>query len=648
MESDKIVWEPSRQRIKQANVTRFMREHSINDLQELHQKSVQDTSWFWDACIKDLGIQWFEHYNQVQDKSAGIAWTKWFKGGKTNIVLNCIDQHIAQGRGTNTAFIWEGECGAHKKITYQQLDSEVESLANALKKLGLKKGDRVCLYMPMIPEMVYAFFAILKLGAIVVPVFSGFGSTPLAVRLNDAQVKMVFTADGSLRRGKEFSIKDNLDLALKESPSVEKVIVAERLFDKKWKLKAGRDYIYSDLINDDKNETCETEIMDAEDPALIIYTSGTTGKPKGCVHTHAGSLAQIVKEHAYNFDLKSDDLFFWLTDIGWMMGPWLMIGSLHLNASFLIYEGAPDFPDVGRLWEIIDSHQVSVFGISPTAIRLLKKSGTELLKNYSLASLKTLGSTGEAWDEDSYHWFYKNIGKNKCPIINISGGTEIIGCLVAPLPIAPIKELSLQGPGLGMDVEVLDENKNRVRGEIGYLVCRQAAPSMTKGFLNDPKRYIETYFSHWPEFWFHGDWAYVDKDGHWFIRGRADDTIKVSGRRTGPAEVESAAMQHETVAEAAVIGIPHEIKGEGLIVFVVLKSESLKHPALVDEIQAKMLEVLGKTLKPEKIHIVEALPKTRSGKVVRQLIKKHYLGGKNLDLSSVENSEIFQKFPINN
>jgi len=389
-----------------------------------------------------------------------------------------------------------------------------------------------------------------------------------------------------------------------------------------------------------------TAELEAEDYAMIIYTSGTTGLPKGTVHTHAGCLAQMTKEVGYYFDTKPEDVFFWVTDIGWMMGPWEMIGTTALGATFVIFEGAPDYPEPDRLWGMIERHKVSIFGISPTAIRLLMRSEDSWVKKHDLSSLRILGSTGEPWDPESYRWFFEKVGGSRCPIINISGGTEIVGCLLSPLPITELKACTLRGPGLGMDVDVFNEEGKSVRNEVGYLVCKKPAPSMTKAFWGDKERYLETYFSKWPEIWFHGDWAIVDEDGFWFLQGRADDTIKVSGRRTGPAEVEAALMRHPACAEAATIGVPHDIKGEAIVCFVVLKKESSQPKELEQEMIAKVGEVLGKTLRPEKIIFVSALPKTRSAKIVRRALKAKYLGKEVGDLSSMENPQDLEDIPL--
>jgi len=620
-----------------------MRTHGIKDYDDLIARTTSDIEWFWHYALRDLGIEWYEPYSQILDISKGFPWARWFIDGKLNLVHNTLDRHLP-ALETKPAFIWEPDSpdfGEAKTITYGALNQEVIRVAAALKELGLQKGDRIGLYMPMIPEMVSAFLATLKIGAVVIPIFSGFGSQAMAVRLNDAGAKLLFTADGSLRRGKKISIKKTADEGIAQVPTLQKVVVVQRLGGEV-PMQEGRDLFWDDFLTLGKGEV-PTERTEAEDHSLIVYTSGTTGKPKGTVHTHAGVQAQVAKELAYYFDLKPDDRFFWVTDIGWMMGPWEILGVMTFGGTFVIFEGAPDWPQPDRLWEIVEKHRLTHLGISPTAIRLLIKSGPEFPAKHDLSSLRILGSTGETWDPESYLWFFENIGGKRCPIINISGGTEIMGCHLAPLPITELKSCTLRGPGLGMDVDVWNEERKSVRKEVGYLVCKKPAPSMTKGFLNDPDRYLDTYFSKWPDIWNHGDWAFIDEDGFWFLRGRADDTIKVAGRRTGPAEIEAVLLEHPAVSEAAAIGVPHEVKGEEIVCFAVLKPGFQPSEELRRELKEQIVRGMGKALTPRDVRFIRALPKTRSAKIVRGALKKKFLGQPVGDLSSVENPESLEE-----
>ena len=631
-----IVWKPTEDYIENANITRFMRKHDIRDYEELIKKSTDDIAWFWDEVVKDLGIEFYQPYTKVFDDSKGIQWTKWFVNGKINIVHNVLDRHIKSNKKDNIAIIWENEQGDTTKLTYYELYKNVNKFANALKKLGVQKGDRIGIYMPMIPEIVIGFLAVMKIGAISIPIFSGFGGHALASRIDIAEAKILLTADGSIRRGKNYNIKNEADKASEKVSSLEHVIVFKRLGnDISWNKK---DIWWHELITDQSDE-CETEIMDSEDYAMIIFSSGTTGKPKGTVHTHGGALAQIAKELGYYFDIKENDVFFWLTDIGWMMGPWMIIGVQTFAGAFVIYEGAPNYPDPGRLWALIEKQKITHLGISPTAIRLLMTYGDEWPNKYDLSSLKFLGSTGEPWDPGSWNWFFEKIGGKKIPIINISGGTEIVGCFLSPLPITELKPCTLRGPGLGMDIDVFDDDGKPIKGKMGHLVAKKPAPSMTRGFWNEPDRYIETYWSRWPNIWYHGDWAKIDDDGFWSLHGRSDDTIKIAGRRTGPAEIEAALIEHPAVSEAATIGVPDEIKGEDIVSFVVLKPGYNPNEDLRNELKDQVVKIMGKTLKPRDIKFVGDLPKTRSAKIVRRVIKSTYLGEKIIDISSVENQK---------
>jgi len=630
-----IIWEPYGDYLEKANITRFMNRHGIESYDELIERSVTDIEWFWNAALADLDVQWYEPYTNLLDDSKGIEWARWFEDGKTNIILNCLDRHLAEGRGDQPAMVFEGEGGEVRRTTYAELSAEVCRVAAAMRAEGLDRGDTVGIYMPMCPEIVIAFFACLKIGAVAIPVFSGFAAKALAVRLADAEAKLLFTADGATRRGKPVPLKHEADLAVAEVATMKRVVVLRKTGEDV-PMQPGRDVGWDDFVRDQPTEL-ETARLEAEDLSMILFTSGTTGRPKGTCHTHAGALATISKELGYAFDVKTGDRFCWVTDIGWMMGPWMMIGVTHHGASFFITDAPPNYPEPDRLWKMVEAHGLTHLGISPTAIRLLMTYGEEWVDRYAMDSLRFLGSTGEPWDPDSYRWFHEKVGKERCPIINISGGTEIVGCLLSPLPITALKPCTLRGPGLAMDIDVVDEKGQTIPTGIGHLVCRKPAPSMTKGFLKDPDRYIDTYFSRFPGIWFHGDWAERDADGFWFLRGRSDDTIKVAGKRTGPAEVEAALIEHPDVSEAAAIGVPHDIKGETVVTFVVLNPGVQPDETLREALKAQVVKHLGKTLKPEDVRFVNALPKTRSAKIVRGVIRSVYLGGEEPDLSSVEN-----------
>lgn len=638
-----IVWKPSKKFAESTRVWAFMKKYRIKTYERLIEKAAREPEWFWPAVIDDLGIEWYKKYRKLKDASKGVPWTDWFVGGKLNIVHNCLDKHALSPGRHKAAIIWEGENGETRTITFQQLFFEVNRLANAMKDLGIGKGDTVGIYMPMGPEIVVQMYAALKLGAIVIPIFSGYAAPAVALRLNHAEAKLLFTADGSYRRGKQFSIKAEADKAAAQVPTLKKVVVFRRIgMETPWT--EGRDAWYHDFIAG-KPKECETLQMDSMDPALIIYTSGTTGMPKGTVHTHAGALVQVAKEVAYFFDIKEEDIFFWLTDIGWMMGPWMIMGNHNLAGTIFLFEGAPDYPSPDRLWDMISRHGITIFGISPTAIRMLMRSGEEWVRKHDLGSLRILGSTGEPWDVPSWLWYFSNIGGKRCPVINISGGTDIIGCFMAPLPINQLKPATLRGPGLGMDVDVVDDDGRPVRGKMGYLIARSHEPSMTRGLWKAPEKYIETYWSRWPDIWDHGDWVIIDDDGFWFILGRADDVIKVAGRRIGPSEIEGALMKHGAVAEAAAIGVPHEIKGEGIVCFVVLRPGFAPSEALKEQLRDAVGKELGKVDRPEDIKFVAMLPKTRTAKIVRRVIKAKYLGKELGDISSIENMAAIEGIP---
>jgi acetyl-CoA synthetase len=637
-----FIWEPSREFIERTNVYRFMQRLGIATYPDFIRYSQAHLEAFWDEMVRELGIEWFEPYAHVLDASRGVEWARWFTGGKLNIAWNCLDRHACAARD-HAAVIWEGEDGSIRTLTFGELRRETDRLANALRGLDLAPGERVALYMPMVPEVVMILYACFKLGLIAVPIFSGFGYAAAAVRLQDSGAKVLFTADFLERRGRPIPLKQKADEALAQGSAIGKVVVwPYKGGDIPWT--GGRDIWWHDFVGGQPEE-CPALPLDSEVPALLLYTSGTTGRPKGAVHTHAGTLAQTAKEIYLTFDHQPDDRFWWVSDIGWMMGPWAIVGNHHLGGTIVLYDGAPDHPTAERFWQTIERHRVTTFGISPTAIRLLMRKAGAGPDAFDLSSLRLLGSTGEPWDESSYHWFFERVGRARCPVMNISGGTEIIGCFLAPLPIQPLKACALGGPSPGMCTDVFDAQGRPVRGQLGYLVCTQPAPSMTRGVWNDPQRYLDAYWSRWPGVWYHGDWAIVDADGQWFLQGRADESFNVAGRKVGPAEVEACLIAHPAVSEAAVIGVPDELTGEAVVAFVVLKPGAV--PVDVQgELAAHVARSMGPAFRPRAIFAVPELPKTQSGKVVRRLIRQAYLREPLGDTSTVENPATLASFGV--
>ena len=622
MNNSKWIWEPRPELAAQTNVRQWMNRLGIRDREQFLAWSQEKNEEFWARLADEVGISWFQPYEKIVDLSNGPEWARWFTGGKLNIAYNCLDRHRTSSQ---PAILWESEDRGPREVSFQELYAGTNRLANALRAMGLTKGDRVAMVMPMVPEIVSILYACFKLGLIVVPIFSGFGAAAIATRLADSGARVVFTSEALQRRGKRLPLREKVQQAREKAHNIEHVILLEH---------------WSDLLANHAPE-CESTALDSETPAMLLYTSGTTGKPKGTVHTHAGTLAQTAKEIYLGFDHKPDDRFFWLSDIGWMMGPWTIIGNHHFGGTIFLYDGAPDYPGPDRLWQMIERHGITTFGVSPTAIRVLMRSGSAA--EFDMRSLRLLGSTDEPWDDTSYIWFFENVGKRRCPIINISGGTEIVGCFLFPLPIQPLKPCSLGAAAPGMATDVVDENGKSVRGRMGYLVCRKPAPSMTRGVWNAPERYLETYWSRFPGMWYHGDWASVDEDGYWFLHGRADESMNVAGRKVGPAEVEDAVLEHPSVAEAAVIGAPDPVKGEAPVAFVVLKAG---FPFDAAAISKQVCDSLGAAFRPAEIHAVPALPKTQSGKIVRRLIRQKYLGETVGDTSTVDNPATLDAFEI--
>jgi acetyl-CoA synthetase len=597
--------------------------------------------------LEDLGIEFSRPYVQLRDDSNGVPFTEWFVGGQINIVSHCLGRHRNdQDARERTCLVSLNENGERVEYTFRTLAAEVDRCANALRRVGIEKGDRVAAYMPMISEVAVQMLACLQIGAIFVPVFSGYAPAALAERIRDAGAKLLFTSDVSTRRGKKVAVLPNALQALDDSrgpcDTIQTVVIVKRSEDE-LALGLGRDVAWSEFLASGSGSS-EITPCDSMDPALILYTSGTTGRPKGTVHSHAGTLVQLNKEVGYAFDLKPEDRFFWFTDIGWMMGPWAIIGGLSLGSCVYLYEGGLDYPTSDQLWRLLAEEEITVFGISPTAIRMLMGKGDEI-ERHDLSHLRILGSTGEPWDPESWQWYFQRVGGKRCPVINISGGTDIIGCFLSPLPIDPLKPCSLVGPGLGMSVEVWNEAGQSVVGEVGYLVATKHSPSMTRGLWRAPERYLESYWSRWPDVWNHGDWAIIDEDGQWFLQGRSDDTLKVAGRRIGPSELEGALIETGKVSEAAAVGVPDDIKGSAIVCFVVLAPGVEKSAELLAELENAVVTRLGKVDRPEDIVVVADLPKTRSAKILRRMVRAKYLGEELGDLASVQNPEALNGIP---
>ena len=616
-------------------MTRLMRAHGIDSYDELVKRSQNDIEWFWDAVVRDLGIEFYAPYRQVLDQSNGKPWATWFAGGTINLAHNCVDRWAAR-TPDKAAVLWEGEERERRVVTYAELHQMANRLANGLRSLGVRSGDRVGIFMPMAPETVAATLACAKLGAVYLPIFSGYAAEAVATRLQDAEAKVLITADGTSRRGKVLQMKEAAGEAAAMSPSVERILVWPRLGRDDMVWNDSRDVRWEELLGESSPEF-ETERLGPEHPLFIAYTSGTTGLPKGSVHVHGGFLVKIAEEVAYQADLHQDEILFWVTDLGWIMGPWEIVGAGALGATVFLYDGAPNDP-ADRLWDLVERHRVTTLGVSPTLIRALIPFGEGPVRKHDLSSLRILASTGEPWNPEPYRWLLNEAGGGRCPIINLSGGTEVGACFLSPLPITSLKSCTLRGPALGMDVDVWGPDGKPVPpGEVGELVCKKPWPAMTRGIWKNPQRYLETYWSRWPDVWVHGDWASVDEDGYWFLHGRSDDTMNIAGKRLGPAEVESALINHAAVAESAAVGIPDRIKGEGVWCFVVTKPGYEQDSRLAAELARVVIEHLGKAFKPSRIVFVDELPKTRSAKIVRRAIRAAVLGQDPGDLSSLEN-----------
>ena len=591
----------------------------MDQYREIYRQATEDPEGFW-GRFAEKELHWFEKWSRVLEWDAPFA--KWFVGGKTNMSYNCLDRHLLTWRKNKAAIIWEGEPGDERVLTYQELHRRVARFANVLKQLGLKTGDRSIIYMPMVPELPIAMLACARLGITHSVVFGGFSAEALKTRILDLDARAVITADGGWRRGKEVRLKDTADQALQDCPDVKHCIVYQRT-NSDVRMKAGRDHYWGELERN-AGEECPAEALDSEHPLYVLYTSGTTGKPKGIVHTTGGYQAQVSATMRWVFDIKDEDTYWCAADIGWVTGhSYIVYGPLMAGATTVIYEGAPDFPEPDRFWRIIEKYKVNIFYTSPTAIRAFVRQGEQWPQRHDLSSLRLLGTVGEPINPSAWEWYHKTIGHERCPIVDTWWQTETGSIMISPLPGAtPTKPGSATFPLPGIVADVVDMEGNPVETGEGYLVVRKPWPAMIRTLWGDPERYKQQYWSQIPGIYFTGDAARRDEDGYTWVLGRVDDVMNVSGHRLSTAELESALVKHETVAEAAVIGKPDELTGQAVVAFVTLKQGVDANDDLSETLRAWVSREIGKFARPQQIRFTEALPKTRSGKIMRRLLRE--------------------------
>ncbi len=617
------VWEPKPEEAERTRLFRLMARMGFREYGAFHRYTVEDPEGFYRALLEEVPIPWRKGYTQAV--RGGFPFPEFFVGGE----LNLVEAALAHPPD-RPALVHEEEGGRVRSLSYGEVRAEVARVAAGLKALGVGRGDRVGVWAPMGLEAAIALLAIAWLGGIAVPIFSGYAHEAASVRLKDAEAKALIVQDGFQRRGRPVHLLEEARRAqaLAATPLL---VVVRRLG---LPLEA-KEVAWEDL----KGGAFPPEGMGSMDPFMLIYTSGTTGRPKGTVHYHAGFPLKAALDQALFFDLNPGERLFWFTDLGWMMGPWAILGGLILGATVFLYDGAPDFPGPERLWRMVSEHGITHLGLSPTLVRALIPFGEEPIRRHDLSRLRVLGSTGEPWNLDPYLWFFRVVGEEKRPIVNYSGGTEISGGILGNVLIRPIKPMGFNAKAPGMEVAVLDEAGRPIVAQVGELAVLNPWPGMTKGFWRDEARYLKTYFDRFPGVWVHGDFALLDEEGHFFILGRSDDTLKVAGKRVGPAEVETAALAHPALKEAAAIGVPHPVKGEAIVLFAVLKPGVEAEEGLAEEVAERVAQALGRPLRPERVLFVPDLPKTRNAKVMRRVIRAAYLGQDPGDLSALENPE---------
>ena len=638
----RFAWEPTREYLEGSNLVPFMRHVGVPDFDALLAWSKADPERFWDTAIRYLDLRFPIPYTRVRDTSAGLAWTKWCIGARTNAVINCIERHRGTPTEDRPAIRWEGETGEIREWSYRELDRQICRLAGGLRELGIGPGDTVGIFMPMVPEVTAAFFAIQHIGAIAVPLFSGFGEDAIRARLEDARAKAVVTADGARRRGAAVPMKAILDPAVDAVASVRHVIVYEHLGERvPWT--GGRDRRWSEVISG-QADRIECELMDAEATSMLLYTSGSTGKPKGTVHTHCNYVAKMSVDFLLCMDFKPSDRLLWMSDFGWVVGPMQLAIATLGGGCLVIAEGVPDYPEPGRMWRLVQDHRVSYLGVAPTAVRSLMRHGVEAVAPYDLSTLRCSASTGEPWTEEAWTWFFRHVGQGRVPILNITGGTELAGAILASNPLLPLKPCGFNAETLGVSADIAGEGGEPVPvGEVGELVLRDANIGMTRGVWRDPERYLETYWNKYGHLWRQGDWARRDEDGQWYVEGRSDDTLNVAGKRTGPAEIEGLALATGAVSEAAAVGIPDPISGQAVLLAMVPAPGREAGPDLERIVGDAVAAGLGKPFRPKRQVFVSDLPKTRNTKILRRVVKAVVTGGEAGDLTALLNPEAIEE-----
>jgi acetyl-CoA synthetase len=636
MDSFDVVWQPSAERAAASNTAGFMRAHGIETLDQLVRRSTKDPEWFWEAVVEFLGLPFDRPWRAVRDTSRGHQWATWFVGGSFNLSRACVDRWADDDPG-RVALRCEKETGETRELSFGELRDRVSRLAGALRSLGVGRGDAVAVYLPMGEEAVVSLLAVARLGAIFIPVFSGYGAEAVATRLQDPKPSVLICANGFQRRGKLVEMKEIADRAARAAGGLEHLLVVDYTARAATPMIDGRDHWWQDLVPG--SEPLPPFSTSTEDPVLIAYTSGTTGRPKGAVHVQAGLTVKLAAEGAFHAEVTRDDVVMWATDMGWIMGPWIVLAGLANGAALATYDGAPDHPGPDRIWQVAANLGVTFLGISPTLIRALQPHGAGQARKHDLSRLRSFGSTGEPWNPGPWWWLFDEVGERTRPIVNISGGTEIGAVIIGVNILQGIKPTSLGGPSFGVDADVYDNEGNPVRGEVGELVIRGSWPGMTRGFWNEPERYLETYWERFPDTWVHGDWASIDEDGFWFLHGRSDDTLNIAGKRIGPAEIESVVVALPEVMMAAAVGIPDPVKGEAIAIYLVPAPGIVPDDELSSRVMSSVSDTLGKSFRPATIQWVGDLPRTRSAKIMRRLVKALALGREVGDVSSLENPE---------